>query len=71
LSRRLGARFTQQMNFISDLEALVPEFYRTVGQNLVAWRKSAPKIRNDRDEASDVSIEALEEESQEAAIEPQ
>jgi len=46
-AKRLGARFTQQANFLTDLEALVPSFYRTIGQNLVAWRKSAPKIRKE------------------------
>lgn len=44
-ARRLGARFTQQLNFISDLERVAPEFYREVGQSLVAWRKPAPRIK--------------------------
>ncbi|MFT4621012.1 MAG: hypothetical protein ACI9AX_001988 [Polaromonas sp.] len=30
-SVRLGARFAQRVNFIVDLEMIVPEFYRTVG----------------------------------------
>ncbi|RCK29669.1 hypothetical protein TH9_20545 [Thalassospira xiamenensis] len=68
LSRRLGARFTQNVNFISDLEAIVPEFYRTVGQNLVAWRKAAPRIKSERDEAADVSIDAMEGEAEEFAM---
>lgn len=57
LSRRLGGRFIQQKNFISDLELIVPEFYRTVGQNLVAWRKPAPTIKNNCDEIENVNIE--------------
>ncbi len=69
LSRRIGAKFTQQTNFIALLEEIVPEFYREVGQNLVAWRKSAPKIRPRRDDAVDVSIDALEEEAEELALE--
>lgn len=44
-ARRLGGRFTQTVNFVTDLEAIVPEFYRDIGQNLVQWRKSPPKIR--------------------------
>ncbi len=46
-AKRLGARFTQQSNFISDLEAMAPEFYKLIGQELVEWRKSAPKIRSE------------------------
>jgi len=46
-AQRLGARFTQQSNFISDLEVLVPEFYRNIGQELVVWRKRAPKIKEE------------------------
>ncbi|KCV83028.1 hypothetical protein ATO10_05442 [Actibacterium atlanticum] len=46
MARRLGAKFTQQTNFVSELETLVPEFYREIGQNLSAWRKPAPKIRD-------------------------
>ncbi|WP_394691074.1 hypothetical protein [Hoeflea sp.] len=65
ISRRLGARFTQQVNFVSDLEEVVPEFYREIGQNLSPWRKSAPRIKEDRETAEDVSTEALSEEHEE------
>ena len=58
-SKRLGSRFTQQANFIVDLEALVPSFYREVGSSLSAWLRSAPKIKEDRSSAGDVSTEAL------------
>ncbi|WP_342070289.1 hypothetical protein [Yoonia algicola] len=68
-AKRLGARFTQQSNFIVDLEKVVPQFYQDVGQSLTEWRASAPKIKADRQEATDVSIEALEEESTDAAAE--
>lgn len=69
LSRRVGAKFAQQMNFIALLEDIVPEYYGEVGQNLVAWRKAAPRIRPQRDEARDVSVDALETEAEEMAIE--
>lgn len=69
LSRRIGAKFTQQTNFISSLEEIVPEFYKDIGQNLVAWRKAAPKIKSKRDGALDVSVDALEEEAEEMALE--
>jgi hypothetical protein len=68
LSRRIGAKFTQQTNFIALLEQIVPEFYQEVGQNLVAWRKSAPKIKPKRDGSTDVSVDALEEEAEEMAL---
>jgi len=63
-SKRLGARFTQQTNFITDLEALVPSFYGDIGSNLTAWQKSAPKIKEDRSSAEDVSTEAISEDAQ-------
>lgn len=58
---RLGARFTQQANFVSDLERVVPEFYRKVGQDLVAWRKPAPRIKeqSDADLSADDEITTL------------
>ena len=68
LSRRVGVKFTQQTNFIALLEEIVPEFYREVGQNLVAWRKAAPKIKSNRDDARDVSVDALEDEAEHMAL---
>ncbi|SHF04385.1 hypothetical protein SAMN05444273_103524 [Litoreibacter ascidiaceicola] len=68
LSKRLGARFTQQTNFIVDLEDIVPRFYREIGQNLVAWRKSAPKIKADRDDSEDVSVASISEDAEKDAI---
>ncbi|MFG5383044.1 hypothetical protein [Yoonia sp. R2-816] len=61
-AKRLGARFTQQANFIKDLEVVVPEFYRDVGQQLTEWRPPAAKIKPERETAEDVSIDALEDE---------
>jgi len=61
ISRRLGGRFTQQTNFIVDLEKTVPEFYRLIGQNLTAWQKKAPKIKPDRETPEEVSVAAIEE----------
>lgn len=63
-SKRLGARFTQQSNFIVDLEELVPTFYGDVGSNLTAWQKHAPKIKEDRSSAEDVSTTAISEDAQ-------
>ncbi|MCR9123375.1 MAG: hypothetical protein NXH91_14005 [Phyllobacteriaceae bacterium] len=61
LSKRLGGRFIQQSNFINEIEALVPDFYRQVGQNLSAWQMKPPKIREEKKEAEDVSVEAIAE----------
>lgn len=44
ISRSLGGRFAQQQNFITELEQVVPDFYASIGQNLKAWQKPAPKI---------------------------
>ncbi|TYC80037.1 hypothetical protein FMN63_01995 [Stappia sp. BW2] len=68
ISRRLSSRFTQRKNFISDLEEIVPEFYREVGQFIVPWREKAPQIKSQRNEASDVTVQALEEESEANAV---
>lgn len=62
-SKHLGARFTQQANFITDLEDIVPAFYRDIGSNLTAWKKSAPKIKEDRSSAQDVSTDAIAEDA--------
>ncbi len=69
IARRLSARFTQQQNFINDLETVVPEFYRTIGQHLVPWRQKAPQIKRERSETDDVSVQALEDERA-APVEP-
>ncbi len=58
-SKFTGTRFTQQSNFIADLEQLVPAFYGRYGAVLVAWQKPAPTIRTGRKESSDVSLEAI------------
>lgn len=47
ISRRLGGRFTQQLNFIADLETIVPDFYGRVGADLKAWQRPAPRIRQE------------------------
>lgn len=66
-SRQLGAKFIQQTNFISEIETIVPSFYKEIGQNLVEWRKSAPRIKDDRQTADDVDVEALAQEAEEEA----
>ncbi len=62
-ARRLGPRFIQQTNFIRDLETVVPDFYREVGQGLAEWRKVAPRIKEDRLSAKDVSPEGIRKET--------
>ncbi len=69
LSRRLGSRFTQQTNFIAELEDLVPEFYAEVGAHLSAWKRSAPKIKRDRQDAEDVTPESLAEDAEDLSAE--
>ena len=63
-SKSLGARFAQQVNFISDLETIVPTFYRDVGSLLTGWKPSAPRIKADKLTAEDVTTEAISEEAE-------
>lgn len=69
ISRRVGAKFTQQVNFIKELEDVVPFFYREIGQNLQEWRKPPPKIKSDRSEADDVSVSELKDDAESDGLE--
>lgn len=60
IARRLGSKFTQQINFIKELEDVVPFFYREIGQNLQEWRKPPPKIKANRSDAEDVDVDAMQ-----------
>lgn len=64
LSKRLGGRFTQQANFITDLEELVPQFYGDVGSHLNVWTKPAPKIKAQKSEPDDVSTESISDDAE-------
>lgn len=64
-SKRLGGRFGQQANFISDTEEIVPLFYGEVGSNLSTWKKPAPKIKAEKPTADDVSTEAIADDAEE------
>lgn len=55
---KTGSRFGQLENFVTDLERLVPEFYEAVGQNLSAWKKSAPKVKPSATSVEEISEEA-------------
>lgn len=55
---KLGARFGQQTNFVSELESAVPDFYETIGQNLSAWKKPAPKVRDEKVTISEIADES-------------
>lgn len=68
-AKDLGAKFAQRKNFIVELEQIVPEFYEQVGQHLKAWQAQAPKIKEERAEAVDVSPEALRDDAEEVVAE--
>jgi hypothetical protein len=68
-ARDLGAKFAQRKNFIVELEQAIPEFYEQVGQHLKAWQPQAPKVKEDKTEAADVSPEALRVDAEEAVAE--
>lgn len=59
LIKDLGARFGQRKNFISDLEAAVPEFYEKVGQHLKAWQAPAPRLREEKADPHSVAPDAI------------
>ncbi|MBL4645291.1 MAG: hypothetical protein JKY99_02400 [Rhizobiales bacterium] len=66
-SRSTEKRFSQQTNFIEDLEKIVPDFYREIGQNLRAWSKPAPKIPPNKTNADDVDVASIAENSEKPA----
>ena len=66
LLRQTGGRFAQMKNFIEDIERLVPDFYSSIGAGLKAWAPSAPRIKSEREEASDVTTEAISEDAERA-----
>ncbi|MEX2375848.1 MAG: hypothetical protein WD942_09745 [Dehalococcoidia bacterium] len=66
LVRDCGARFGQRRNFITELEAAVPEFYEQVGQYLKAWRAPPPRIPEGKTEPTSVDTAALREAAEEA-----
>lgn len=57
--RRLGGRFGQRKNFITDIEQLAPTFYETIGQHLRAYQAPAPRVREDRTDPESVTPEGL------------
>lgn len=69
LVKDLGAKFGQRRNFISELEAAVPEFYEQIGQHLKAWQPPAPRIREDKAEPGSVDTGGLSEDAEQEAQE--
>ncbi|MEM6480362.1 MAG: hypothetical protein AAF922_12725 [Pseudomonadota bacterium] len=64
LSEKLGAKFAQQTNFISELERIVPEFYARTGSNLSAWFRKAPQVKPERSSGQDVSPSGIAEDAE-------
>lgn len=64
LSEQLGSKFTQQVNFIAEVERIVPKFYGEIGAKLTSWVKRAPQIKPDRTSGQDVSTSALSEDAE-------
>jgi hypothetical protein len=59
VSRRFGSRFVQQLGFVAELETVVPEFYKLIGQNLTVWQSKPPTIKADKETPQQVSVEAI------------
>ncbi|MEM6547985.1 MAG: hypothetical protein AAF713_09600 [Pseudomonadota bacterium] len=62
--KSLGGRFAQQTNFIVDVEEIVPAFYRSYGSRLSAWKRPAPRMKDDRTNPADVTTEAIAEDAE-------
>ena len=58
--RNLARRFGQPTNFIKELEKLVLDFYKNVGQHLCAYQPPAPKIQKDKTDSESVTPEGLQ-----------
>lgn len=67
-SERLGAKFAQQTNFISEIERIVPKFYGEVGTALTPYQRKAPKIKEDRESREDVTPKALASDAEEFGV---
>lgn len=63
LSEQLGGRFTQQSNFIVEMENVVPRFYKEIGSQLSAWQRKAPQLKPDRSTGEDVSPSGIADEA--------
>ncbi|QFT76644.1 hypothetical protein FIU90_03705 [Erythrobacter sp. THAF29] len=55
----LGHRFGQRQTFIKELEDAIPDFWERAGQNLQAWVKPAPRVKEERSEPETVSPSAI------------
>ncbi len=66
-AKRLGLRLTQQANFITDLELIVPGFYRDIGQYLAQWHRPAPRIKEGKATADEVDIDAIAQDAEGAS----
>ncbi len=64
--REMGGRFAQSRNFIKDLEEAVPDFYERVVQHVKAWQAPAPRLREGRTDAADVTPAAMGEAANDA-----
>lgn len=65
VSSQLGAKFAQQTNFISELEAVVPKFYGEFGSQITAWVRKAPQIKPERSKISDASPDGIADDAEE------
>lgn len=64
VSEKLGAKFTQQTNFIAELERIIPSFYGETGARLTGWVRKAPPIKSDRATGQDVSTSGIAEDAE-------
>ncbi|MCU4654619.1 hypothetical protein N8I71_17400 [Roseibacterium sp. SDUM158016] len=49
--------------------SIVPDFHTEVRSHLGAWKRSAPKIKRERQDAEDVTVEGLAEDAEDMSNE--
>ncbi len=68
LVRAMAGNLAKRKVFITELESLVPEYYRTVAQHLKAWQPKAPKLDEARAQPDKVAPKVMREEAELEAL---
>jgi hypothetical protein len=64
----LARDLPSEKNFITELEAVVAQFYDHVGQHLKAWQPTAPRLSEAKAEPSSVNTGALRDAAGQEAV---
>jgi hypothetical protein len=66
--RDLAGKLAQRRLFLTELEAMVPEYYIQVAQHLKPFQPRAPRLKDDKAGPEQVAPEALREEAEAEAL---